>query len=142
MKEVNKHASMLMFDDDAEDALLVKTAIRRIEYPIQFVHLQTGTEFLAELEWIKQSPERMRQTLLLLDLNMPSKNGIEWLRELREQSAFNDLTIVVFSTSNMAEERARSRLLGADDHLGKPDSVNDLEKQLLRLYERWLKPAM
>lgn len=133
-------ALVIMFDDDAEDALLVKTALARLKMPINFCHIQNRDAFAELLAELKHCPSKLEQSLLLLDLNMPSKNGIEWLRELRAQTFFDPLKIVVFSTANMAEDQARSRMLGADDHLGKPDSVTDLAKQLSALYERWLKP--
>ncbi|MFD1382839.1 response regulator [Rhodanobacter aciditrophus] len=133
-------AQVIMFDDDAEDALLVKTALTRLDVPISFLHVQNKVAFEAVLTELAHLPDRMQRSLLLLDLNMPGKKGADWLKELRGQSTFDALTVVVFSTANMAEDRARSAMLGADDHLGKPDTVMELAKQLDALYKRWLKP--
>lgn len=133
-------AQVIMFDDDAEDALLVRTALTRLGLPVSFLHVQSRRIFEEVLAELEGSPSRMQRSLLLLDLNMPGKKGADWLKELRKQPVFNTLTIVVFSTADMAEDRARSIMLGADDHLGKPDTVTELAKQLEALYKRWLKP--
>lgn len=139
--ERQEQGLIIMFDDDSEDALLVKTALARLHLPVGFYHAKSRDEFYDVLDRLMSHPGQIERSLLLLDLNMPGKNGVDWLQELRAQPLFDSLTIVVFSTTNMAEDRARSRKFGADDHVGKPDSVADLAKQLASLYERWLKPV-
>lgn len=76
--------------------------------------------------------------MLLLDLNMPVKTGLEWLSELRADSRFDPLIIIVLSTSDMKEEHVRSLSLGANAHIGKPDSVKELADKLVALYGRWI----
>lgn len=131
---------LLMLDDDPEDALLVETAVKRTQLPLTFQSFQSGTEFLGCLHGLWDAGQDMANTMLLLDLNMPGKSGSDWLRELRAQRLFEQLVIVIFSTSDTDEERAKSLMLGADAHVGKPDSVNELTEQLRVLYQRWLSP--
>ncbi|MBM6550556.1 response regulator [Marinomonas ostreistagni] len=128
---------LLMLDDDQEDALLVSTALRRAQLPLSFTHIQTSEQFgayLGQIEaWLAQRP-----VALLLDLNMPGKSGLDWLARLRQQSELKCLRIIVFSTSCASEERLRTLALGADEHIGKPDSVAELVTVLSAVYERWI----
>lgn len=130
---------LLMLDDDPEDAFLVKTALQKTHLEWIFDHFQTCKAFNEYLDkdysvQIQESP-----MILLLDLNMPSKTGVEWLRELRADRRFDELVIIVFSTSDMCEEKTRTLALGANDHIGKPDSVLELARTLNKLYEQWIK---
>lgn len=139
MSQINaKPVRIVMLDDDPEDALLVSTAIKRLEYDVPFQHIQTSQAFTSYLseDYITQSLESV--VILLLDLNMPCKTGLEWLKELRSEAQYKDLIIVVFSTSGMTEERVRSLSLGADEHLGKPDRVQDLTRKLDILCRRYV----
>ena len=129
---------ILMLDDDPEDAFLVRTAIKRSCLPLSFMYFQTSEAFSQYLHRTSLVSHENEVVVLLLDLNMPCKGGLEWLEELRSDSRYEGLIIVVFSTSNMAEERARSLSLGANDHLGKPDSVRELAHRLTDLYHRWI----
>ncbi|RUM49331.1 MAG: hypothetical protein DSY86_09020 [Marinomonas sp.] len=129
---------ILMLDDDPEDAYLVKTAIKRIPLPLSFEYFQTSEAFSQYLQQAVLENVRGEVIVLLLDLNMPCKGGLDWLEELRSDSRYESLVIVVFSTSNMEEERARSLALGANDHLGKPDSVQELAHRLTDLYQHWI----
>lgn len=139
MMEVSpKKARLLMFDDDPEDALLVRTALKRIDIPCLFQYFQTSKAFSDYLDNDYSAQAQASPILLLLDLNMAGKTGLEWLQELRLSKRFDDLIIIVFSTSDMAEERARSLALGANDHIGKPDSVKELADRLVALYRRWV----
>ncbi|MCO4785190.1 response regulator [Marinomonas atlantica] len=139
MSQVNaKPVRIVMLDDDPEDALLVSTAIKGLEYDVPFQHIQTSQAFTFYLSEDYMTQSRESAVILLLDLNMPCKTGLEWLRELRCETQYKDLIIVVFSTSGMAEERVKSLSLGADDHLGKPDRVQDLTHKLDILCRRYV----
>lgn len=128
---------LLMLDDDQEDALLVSTALRRAQLPLRLIHIQSSEQFEAYLGqiqiWVSQRP-----VALLLDLNMPGKSGLDWLALLRQQPELQRLRIIVFSTSCRMEERLRTLALGADEHIGKPDSVTELVTVLSAVYERWI----
>lgn len=131
-------ARLLMFDDDPEDALLVQTALKRIDICCAFQYFQTSAEFSDYLDKEYSQQAQESPIMLLLDLNMAAKTGLEWLQELRANKRFDDLIIIVFSTSDMVEERTRSLALGANAHIGKPDSVNELAHRLKGLYRRWI----
>ncbi|SBS35833.1 Response regulator rcp1 [Marinomonas aquimarina] len=139
MTEVNAvTAHLLMLDDDPEDAFLVQTALKRLDLDWSFQHFQTCQAFRDYLNTDYALQVQQSRLLLLLDLNMPTKTGWEWLQELRADHRFDELVIIVLSTSDMAEEQARSLALGANAHIGKPDSVNDLARWLKSLYGRWI----
>lgn len=129
---------LLMLDDDPEDAFLVRTALRRLDVSWSFQHFQTSKAFSDYLEKEYPVQSQASPVMLLLDLNMPIKTGLEWLAELRGNKDFDELIIIVLSTSDAAEEQVRSLALGANAHVGKPDSVAELARKLMALYGRWI----
>ena len=139
VKSNDAAVKFLMLDDDPEDAFLVKTALLRSAVPVSFHYFQTSAAFAQYLPKMVLEIDHDQLIVLLLDLNMPCKSGLEWLKELRSNERLDDLFIVVFSTSDMAEEKARSFALGANEHLGKPDSVTELASKLNALYHRCVK---
>lgn len=129
---------LLMLDDDREDAFLVQTALKRVDLNWSFQHFQTSQAFSEYLNKAYSEHVQESRLMLLLDLNMPVKTGLEWLSELRADSRFDPLIIIVLSTSDMKEEHVRSLSLGANAHIGKPDSVKELADKLVALYGRWI----
>ena len=129
---------LLMLDDDLEDAFLVQTALKRLNTRWSFQHFQTSQAFSDYLDKEYSVQVQESRLMLLLDLNMPVKTGLEWLSELRADSRFDPLIIIVLSTSYMKEEQERSLSLGANAHVGKPDSVKELAEKLMALYGYWI----
>ena len=76
--------------------------------------------------------------LVLLDLNMPQLGGHELLAQLRAHQVLRALRVVVLSTSGLDSERARSRELGAAQHLLKPTSFDALVELIGDLARRYL----
>lgn len=126
---------LLMADDDPEDCLLVREAIRENGLPhrVQFVH--NGEELL---EYLGQSgPRTQNRTvlpdLLLLDLNMPKLDGREALRRLKSDLRLQALPVVVLTTSTAEEDVRTCYQMGAASFISKPvtyrgwlDLVRDL----------------
>lgn len=131
---------LLMLDDDPEDAFLVRTAIKRTALPIQFEYFQTGQAFCEYIRTISEQYLTTHSLLLLLDLNMPGKTGMDWLQELRADALYKEVVIVIFSTSNLDEDKARCLALGANAYIDKPDRVEDLATKIVSLYQTWLAP--
>lgn len=72
-------------------------------------------------------------TLVLLDLNMPEMNGLEFLERRRAEGLHPDVPVVLVTTESTPEDEERGRAAGADDYLRKPFVPADLERLVARL---------
>lgn len=76
--------------------------------------------------------------LLLMDLNLPAISGFELLAWLRQQPRFQELPVVIFSSSARPEDMKRARELGAHDYLQKPTSGAHFGEIVEQLKQKWL----
>ena len=136
MTQPAKPITILMADDDADDRLLTQRAMEmsRVVNELRFV--EDGEELMDYL--LRRGPyadasAAPRPGIILLDLNMPRKDGREALREIKEHPELHRIPIVVMTTSKAEEDIYRSYDLGANSFVTKPvtfDRLVDLMKAL------------
>ena len=88
----------LLVDDDPDDIMLLKDAILSINNKIRFAEATDGREALKFLKAAKQKDQL--PNLVVLDINMPILNGREVIAMIKEQQEFEQVPVVVFSTSS------------------------------------------
>ena len=123
--------AILLVDDNPHDVVLLRLAFRRVGIidPIKLV--KNGVEALRYLRGEGPYADRHlypQPTLMLLDLKMPLGSGFDVLRWVRQQPAFENLTIVVMSGSKVNDDLRQAYQLGADSYLVKPTCFSDLVK--------------
>lgn len=116
--------TILLADDDAGDRLLAMEAFdeARVLNPVRFV--PDGEELLKYLR--HEEPAQPRAGLVLLDLNMPRKDGREALAEMQADASLRDIRVIVMTTSQAEEDRAQARALGASGFISKPVTFEGL----------------
>ena len=124
--------TILIVDDDDCAALLMRTVFERAEFvePLQFA--RDGAEALAYLRGDGAYADRGQfpfPTVVLLDLNMPGKNGFEVLTWIRRQPALKRLRVYIMSASSRPEDIERAYDLGANSYLVKPGNLDGLMNQ-------------
>ena len=127
---------ILLAEDDPNDVLSVQRAFQRnyVANPVQVV--RDGEEALAYLSGQAPFADRERHplpVLMLMDLKMPRKSGLEVLAWVRQQPGLKRLPIIVLTSSNQSPDINRAYELGANSYLVKPagfDSLLDLVKNL------------
>jgi len=127
---------ILLAEDDPNDVLLIQRAFQRnhVANPVQVV--RDGEEALAYLSGQAPFADRERHplpVLMLMDLKMPRKSGLEVLAWVRHQPGLKRLPIIVLTSSNQSPDINRAYELGANSYLVKPagfDSLLDLVKNL------------
>ena len=134
---------IVMVDDDPEDIILVKAALKRADLPVSFLALPSGESLLTfmssnDVEADQAVADSDASYLVLLDLNMPKMDGRLCLSKLRQTQTFDDLPVVIFSTSDAYEDVEKSYALGANSHICKPDDIKELEKIMSSMYHFWL----
>ena len=124
-----KSITILMADDDQDDCLLVSKAFKasRLCNDLRFV--KDGEELMDYLHQRGNYADKAlspRPGLILLDLNMPRKDGREALREIKSDSDLRAIPIVVLTTSKEEEDVLRSYDLGANSYVTKPVTFQGL----------------
>ena len=92
---MNRSKPVLLVEDDAVDAASVKRAFAELSKPTPLVHLKNGEEALDYL----QSDLNERPSFILLDLNMPRMNGLEFIHAARADNLLADIPVIVLTTS-------------------------------------------
>jgi two-component system response regulator len=136
-----KPITILMADDDADDRLMTKEAFAEslIRNDLRFV--ENGEELLDYLNRRgKYSDPRSspRPGLILLDLNMPKKDGREALREIKSDPRFRSIRVVVMTTSSADEDISRTYDLSASSYITKPVTFEALLDVIRVLGKYWL----
>ncbi len=131
---------ILMADDDPDDCLLVREALRG-DHPVnalRFVH--DGEELLDYLHQrgqYSQATAAPRPSLILLDLNMPRKDGREALAEIKADPGLQRIPIVVLTTSRAEEDILLTYDLGANSFIIKPVTFVGLMEVMRALKNYW-----
>ena len=141
MKQPGQPIIILMADDDADDRMLTKEALEesRVLNDLRFV--EDGEElmdYLARRGEYTDPESSPRPGLILLDLNMPKKDGREALREIKENAEFRRIPIVVMTTSQAEEDIFRSYDLGASSFITKPVTFDRLVELMKTLGDYWV----
>jgi two-component system response regulator len=123
---------VLMADDDEDDCMLARNAFEACGAPGAFECVGDG---MALLDYLSRS---QLPALILLDINMPLMDGFEVLKEIKSIPAFQNIPIVVVTTSGEEEDMDNSRKLGAESFLTKPSRFSDWVNMMKDLSDRWL----
>ncbi len=129
----NEPFSILLADDDPDDRLLVSEAFEENCLDNSLETVEDGEELLDYLFKRGEYSDKPMPGLILLDLNMPRKSGLEALKEIKADVNLRRIPVVVLTTSQAEEDIVRSYDLGVSSFIVKPvtfDSLVDLVKDL------------
>jgi CheY-like chemotaxis protein len=135
-----KPDSILIADDDEEDRLLIRDAFKDNRFD-GIVFAEDGEELMDLLMKRCEEGVEALPSLILLDLNMPRKDGWEALREIKASDCLKHIPVVVFSTSSSPDDIASSYELGGNSYLTKPGSYEVLVGKVKDLIQFWFKTA-
>ena len=132
--------TILIAEDDFDDRLLLEMAFHSFENGCEIRFVVDGEELMEYLERRgsyadpKSSP---RPELILLDLNMPKKNGHQALGEIKNNPVLKNIPLAIWTTSGSEKDMLFCRRTGADQFLSKPNSFSEVVaamKMLISLY--------
>jgi CheY-like chemotaxis protein len=135
-----KSIIILMADDDADDRLLAKDALAECKLPGELHFVENGEELLDYLNRrgrFAQMATSPRPGLILLDLNMPKKDGREALREIKNNPDLRKIPVVVLTTSTADIDINQIYDLGANSFISKPVTFDSLVKVMRILADYW-----
>lgn len=131
---------MLLADDDADDRMMTADAFREARLVNELMCVNDGEELMDYLHRRgKYAPPAVapRPGLILLDLNMPRKDGREALREIKSDPNLRSIAVVVLTTSETQEDIQRIYDLGAYSFVSKPVTFEGLVKAIKVIGEYW-----
>jgi CheY-like chemotaxis protein len=134
--------TILICDDDEDDRMLTQQALEdaHISNALRFV--EDGEQLLDYLyqrgAFAGETGAAPRPGLILLDLNMPTMDGREALRQIKRDPTLHDIPVVVLTTSSLDEDVIRSYRLGVNSFITKPVTFSGLVEAMNVLGRYWL----
>lgn len=132
---------ILMADDDADDRMLARDALEESRVLNELRFVEDGEELM---EYLRRSgkyasaADSPRPGLILLDLNMPKKDGREALKEIKSDPNLRRIPVVIMTTSKAEEDIFRSYDFGASSFITKPVTFDRLVELMRTLGEYWV----
>ena len=140
MKKVNNVNIIVLADDDADDRLLMAEAFEENKIPCILKFVEDGVDLLDYLtkKGKYDSDGDEIPDLILLDINMPRKDGKEALKEIKENPLLKHIPVVIFSTSKSPEDVTITYKLGANSFIVKPSSFEGLLEVTKTIQKYWI----
>src|SRR4051794_18921544 len=111
---------VLLAEDNRADALLIEEAIEAYKLPIELHVVEDGEAASAFIQRAETDPEAPCPQLLILDLNLPIRSGIEVLRMVRAGRRCRGVPVIIVTSSNSPRDRKEVARHGADHYFRKP----------------------
>lgn len=136
-----KEILISILEDDQAQILVIEDYIQSIgsvirmelhDYSIRFTIHKNGVAFLNALETMPDIPN-----LCILDIRVPRKSGIEVLREIRSKRQYEEMPIVMFSSSPVGHESETAYSLGAQGYVEKPNGAEEMGQALIKIIEEY-----
>ncbi len=126
---------IVIVDDDADDREIIRDAFVARFPELDCVFLENGDRLMQLLE--STGPADL-PSVILIDLNMPGKDGREALREIKTDKRFHNIPTVVFTSSSSSRDRQTAYSLGANCFITKPDTFNKMMELAESIARLWL----
>lgn len=136
-----KEAIILMAEDDEDDYLLTKDAFQEGRILNKLYRVKNGEElmdYLLHQGRYSNAEDAPEPAIILLDLNMPRKDGREALREIKSNALLRRIPVVVLTTSKSEEDILQSYEIGVNSYIRKPVSYDRLLEIINKVTEYWL----
>jgi chemotaxis family two-component system response regulator Rcp1 len=129
---------ILLVDDNIGDVVLSKEALKAVEFPNRVSVVRDGCEALEFLRRTGKFANASRPDLILLDINMPRKNGCEVLEEVRSDEDLRLIPIVILTSSEAEDDIRRSYELGANCFVTKPADLDEMVRVVQAINHFWI----
>jgi len=141
MQKINNDSiSILLADDDPEDRMLLIDGFREARLMNPIYEVEDGEElldFLYNRNKYADKSEFPKPKLILLDLNMPKKDGREALKEIKLDDNLKSIPVVALTTSKAEEDILKTYNLGVSGYITKPGSFQDLLSIINGISKYW-----
>lgn len=120
---ISENINILLADDDKDDCMFFNEALQELEQPTQLITVNGGIELM---QYLRANTIQLPD-VIFLDLNMPRKNGLACLEEIKQSEKFNAMQVIIFSTFFDEDTAYRLRKIGAQACICKPSDFSELK---------------
>jgi two-component system, chemotaxis family, response regulator Rcp1 len=132
---------LLSVEDSDAEYYIIKMAIKEVAIPVQLCRVSDGEQGLWFLQKTHGYEIAPRPDLILLNVNLPKKNGFEILAEIQASESLRSIPVIIFTSASLATERKKALALGAEDYISKPRTLDGLIDALKSVCNRFLAEA-
>ena len=129
---------VLLVDDNPADIDLTHDALLRTQFPLHVSSVPDGAEAIARLCRTGRYKDAPPPDLVILDLNLPRKDGRAVLQEVKSDPRLRKTPVIIFSTSQASHDIGRSYELGANSYVSKPGNLQDYISAIMSIGNFWL----
>jgi CheY-like chemotaxis protein len=126
-----KNLNIVLADDDEDDRLLFKEAIEDLKIKTKLSLFTDGKELMDFLVL----PNIVLPHIVFLDLNMPKKNGMQCLKEIRKNKSLDRVSVAIYSTSSSESDIEQTFVNGANIYLNKPNNFRKLQQAVEKVLQ-------
>ena len=137
----SKGRRVLLVDDNQADIDLTKDTLSHHRFISDVRTVPDGVEAMAYLQRIGRYRDTTTPDLMILDLNLPRKDGRAVLRAVKSDPALRKIPIVMFTTSESQHDIETSYALGANSYVSKPANLTDYVSSINSLGDYWFGTA-
>lgn len=131
---------LLLVEDSPSDVRLIREALKDATVPIQIMVARDGVE-ATEYLWQSETGQAVRPDLVLLDLNLPRKNGKEVLAEVKASPNLKQIPVLVMTSSRSDEDIAQAYSLNANCYITKPGDLQEYVHVVRAIEDFWFLTA-
>lgn len=134
-----KKALILVAEDDFDDRFILENAFQEAGDTEELVFVENGLDLMQYLQ--SKCNDRSLPEIILLDLNMPKKNGKETLCELKAHPLYKRIPVIVYTTTKNEVEIKTCYQLGANTYIVKPSTFDAVKNVVANIRSYWLSTA-
>ena len=127
-----KQLSILLVEDDSIEAMKFNRTVAKLDVDCSIIEVKNGEEGIKFLKEKKNLPH-----IILLDLNMPKMNGIEFLAILKEDEVLKYIPTIILTTSNHQNDLIDCYKIGVAGYMVKPLKYGDYAKKMAKIVSYW-----
>jgi two-component system, chemotaxis family, response regulator Rcp1 len=129
---------LLSVEDNDSEYYIIKMSVEELKIPVQLHRVSDGEQALWFLEKIHGYELAPRPDLILLNLNLPKKDGFDVLTEIRANDLLRAIPVIIFTSASLVTEKKKALALGARDYISKPGTLNGLIEALRFVCSQYL----
>lgn len=133
-----KPVEILLVEDNPADVRLIAETLKDFQDRNNMVIVKDGVDAMEYLKKSGKFPDAVRPDIIILDLNLPKKNGFEILKEIKEDAGLKNIPVVVLSTSDSHKDVATAYGLQASCFITKPVGLDDFIKTVKQIENFWI----
>jgi len=133
--------NILLVEDNPADVLLTTEALKECSTPFTMTAVNNGEEASDYLNCRGRYPDAVRPDIILLDINLPKKNGFELLSEIKENPGLKRIPVIILTTSSAKQDVLSAYELYANSYIIKPIDLDDFLRVIRSLENFWFDTA-